>query len=242
MNSSIRALLRTILSTTIIAHADASAAACPVSANLQPARLIDSEKQREVVRNLAPEWESDESARIIRFGAYVGENGQLYDFCCFSSSRELSLARRRMWANRIRALRFTPASRNGEDVRVYVGFTVIARKIEGGTDATLLLNSLISADDFGARYIAPQRIATRQIYGEPMWISDVRINSAVLGEITVDVDSDGNTSNSRISRWEKGSSRYQNRIVEKMDVQCFIPGMVDGAAVEMPYSEVFQYQ
>lgn len=217
------------------AHNVIAESSCPDRSDSQPAMLVNTEEQQVLRSNLSPSWKSDEPGRLTRFGAYVGLNGHPIDFCCMTSSIKMSTSTERTLVNRLAGLRFTPARHNGEDLRVFVGFTIIARKSETGIQSTLLLNNLLSSDQFGARYIAPQRIR-----GNIMWFDGVRIDGPIWAEIMADVDRTGSASNGRVRRWEMGQRSMQKRLASKFQNQCFIPGRFEGEAVAMPNSEILE--
>ncbi len=217
------------------AHNVIAQSSCPDRSDSQPAMLVNTEEQQALRSNLSPGWKSGEPGRLIRFGAYIGRNGHPTGFCCMSSSIKMNPSTERSLANRLAGLRFTPARHDGKDMRVFVGFTIIARKSETGIQSTLLLNNLLSSDQFGARYIAPQRIR-----GDTMWADGIRIDGPIWAELMADVDRTGTASNGRVRRWETGQRSTEKRLNSKFQNQCFIPGRFEGAAVAMPYAEVLQ--
>lgn len=54
------------------AHNVMAESTCLDRSDSQPAMLVDTEEQQALRSNLSPGWKSDETGRLIRFGAYIG--------------------------------------------------------------------------------------------------------------------------------------------------------------------------
>ena len=207
---------------------------CPDRSAAQPARLVDSEAQRELVAELIPRWKSDENVRMIKFGAYVTEDGDLRAACCASATYSMTGGGYRKLGRKLGRLKFVPASHNGEQMRVYVGFTIVARKTSAGVESMLLMNRMNSIDDFGLHYSAPQRVQLHAV-----WRAGAGIRSPVYIEVRVDVSRSGDPSNAAMLEESAGSTPRDQYFAGRMADACFIPGFVDGVATAMPYGEAF---
>lgn len=142
-------------------------------------------------------------------------------------------AYRKLGAN-IGRLKFVPASDNGNPIRVFSGFTILARKTEEGVKTVLLMNQLTSFETFGLHYTAPQRI-----WIDTLWSG----NSAVLGgmfvEVQVGVSAQGIPSNAEVVQRNGSSTRRDQHFVNELESACFVPGHVEGEPTPMPYVEAF---
>ena len=203
---------------------------CPDRSNAEPARLIDSDVQKRSVANLSPPWRGDEQFRFTWFSGYVGVDGRLDGICCYSSSKQISSSESRDLREKLKDLRFTPATDNGEKLEAYVSFTIIGVKTDSGIEARMFLNQLRSKEEFGIDYIAPQRIGVFGAFA----------SSRIRGEYALDVDVRGTPSNARITQWHMGSDGARDGLLEHVSQKCFIPGKVNNQPVAMPYFEVIQ--
>lgn len=209
-------------------------AACPDLSDAQPARLVDSAEQKKLVAELIPRWKSDEKVRMVKFGSYVTAEGNLRATCCASATHTMTAGAYRKLGRKLGRLRFVPASHNGEKLRVYVGFIIVATKTENRARSILLMNQMLSIDSFGLNYTAPQRIWT-----DSMWPASNFIVGDTYAEITVHVSKTGNASNASVSKRNVSALTRDQHFVAELEGDCFIPGFVDGVAVDMPYSEAF---
>jgi hypothetical protein len=204
--------------------------ACPDRSNAEPAQLIDSDVQKRRVSNLSPPWRGDEQFRFTWFSGYVGVDGRLDRICCYSSSKQISSSESGDLREKLKDLRFTPASHDGEKLEAYVTFTIIGVKTGSGLESRLFLNQLRSKEEFGIDYIAPQRIGLFGAFS----------SSRIRGEYALDIDERGIPSNARITQWHTGSDGARDGLLDHVSQKCFIPGKVNDQPVAMPYFEVIQ--
>ena len=209
---------------------------CPDLSGATAAQLIHSEIQDKLIADLVSKWKSKEPVRIIKFGAYVSRTGRLEDACCISSAHRMSQGASQRLGRKIALLKFSPANRMGDNVRVFVDVTIIARKTADGVQTTLVLNHLHSMDTFGVDYSAPQRIWSASIS------SGSRLASAVTFEIQTMVDQSGHASGARVSNKGSNSSAMDGLVMGRIESACFIPGFHKGEATAMLYAEGFENQ
>jgi len=227
-------MLAKVISTfCCLAMATATSAACPDMSDAQPARLIDDEQQKETVAGLVSKWKSDEPVRLIKFGAYVTKTGGLESECCVSSTHRMSSGAHRRLAANLARLRFTPATHQGEPLRVYVGFSIVARKSPDGVNTVLLMNQLHSMNAFGMTYSAPQRVWYGSIWPEG------RFTGSVYIEVNASVDARGQASDAAVNKQESTSSSKATTFAARIESACFVPGFHDGKPTEMLYAEAF---
>lgn len=209
-------------------------AECPDISGAKAAQLLQNEVQDKLIADLVSKWKSKEPARIIKFGAYVSKTGRLENACCMSSVHRMSENASRRLGRKIVLLKFSPASRLGEDVRVYVNVTIIARKTPAGVQTMLVLNHLHSMDKFGVDYSAPQRIWTGSMS------SGSRLAGAINFEVQATVDQFGNASGARVSDKGSNSSAMDGPVMGRIESACYIPGFNNGEATAMLYSEAYE--
>jgi len=220
-----------LLSSILVAiSANAQEQPCPDRSDAIPAAIFDSEVNHRRISILSPTWSSDEQLRFTWFSAYVGQNGNLDNICCFSSSRTITNVQTEKLLDNLRKIRFEPASLNDRHMNVYVNFTIIGVKTDAGFESRLFMSQLQSKDKHGINYTAPQRVNRN---GRPP-------STRSRSEFTVDVSKEGRPSNASATQWAKGSNKMKQRFMDHMLDQCFVPGTVDGEAIAIPYFETFQ--
>ena len=211
-------------------------AACPDTSKAQPARLVESEEQRKLIAELIPTWKSDENVRMVKFGAYISDEGDLQAACCASATHKMTPGAYRKLGRKIGRLKFLPASHDGIKHRVHVGFTIVATKTSSGVESVLLMNQLLSVGSFGINYSAPQRI-----WSNRMWFDNGAISGEISAGVKVYVSKSGNASNASVT--DRNTSTLSQKRAEhyaaEIESACFIPGFVDGVAADMPYAEAF---
>ena len=203
---------------------------CPDRSDAMPARLSDTEANLRRAANLSPTWRGDEQFRFTFFSAYVGIDGRLDRICCYSSTRKITNTEAGKLRPKLEDLRFIPAEHNGEKLRTYVNFTIIGVKTADGLESRLFLNQMRFREEHGIDYTSPQRVGNFRR-------GDL---GSLRAEYVVDILPTGQPANARISQWFKGSDGLKERFVEYVSDECFIPGSINGEAVEMPYYEVIQ--
>jgi len=199
-----------------------------------PAQLIVDERTRELVADLVSPWKSDEPARIISFGAYIDDTGRFEGACCFSSTFRMSQTAEGRLAQRLKQLRFDPAHLGRNPMRVYVGFTIVARKAGDDVVTDLVMNRLKSVREFGSNYLAPQRV-----WRAAMWPDSRRVGGAVYLEVEADVDETGKATGTRIVDETNNARTVSGILASRVDSSCFVPGYVNGEPTAMIYSERF---
>ena len=209
-------------------------AACPDLSNAKPVRLIQNEKQNELASNLISKWKSDESIRFVKFGSYVSKTGRLENPCCMTSTHKMSRGAAQRLTRRLSQLRFSPASNLGEELRVFVTFTILAKKIPNGVTTELLLHQLHSMKDFGIYYSAPQRV-----WAQSMWAGRRAWSGEVSVEVQATVNELGHGAGARVLKREKKGSGIDGALLSRVELSCFIPGHHEGGPVQMPYVEAF---
>ena len=223
-------LLGAILALTI---GNSAFAECPDISSAKAAQLLQNEVQDKLIGDLVSKWKSKEPVRIIKFGGYVSRSGRLENYCCISSAHRMSQGATQRLGRKIVLLKFSPASSMGENVRVFVNVTIIARKTPAGVQTSLVLNHLHSMDKFGVDYSAPQRIWTASMS------SGSRLGGAVTFEVQAMVDQFGNASAAKVSNKGSNSSAIDGPFMGRIESACYIPGMHNGEATAMLYSEGF---
>ena len=211
-------------------------AECPDTTDFTPALLETTQKQTDLAARLIEPWNSDAKELTVTFNAIVTVNGAIDDLCCLMTPPEINEIAGDRLANRIRRLNFTPAVRDGRKEPVKVGFTIFAWKTDSGVKSALLLNHLLSAQEHGLTYIAPQRIDSDTLHANRL-ASDTSVKD-YWGEVTARVDTKGNPSKTAVGRVDSGSRKEISRYAKRMQDECFIPGFVDGVPMELAYSEV----
>lgn len=151
-----------------------------------------------------------------------------------SSVHRMSESASKRLGRKIALLKFSSARRMGENVRVYVNLTIIARKTPAGVQSMLVLNHLHSMDKFGVDYSAPQRIWTGSMS------SGSRLAGAVNFEVQAMVDRFGNASGARVSDKGFNSSAMDGPVMGRIESACYIPGFHNGEATAMLYSEAYE--
>jgi hypothetical protein len=219
-----------LLSSVLAAiSADAQEQSCPDRSAAIPAAIFDSDVNKRRISLLSPTWSSDEQLRFTWFSAYVGQNGNLDNICCFSSSRTITNVQAERLLEDLRKIRFEPASLDGKHMNVYANFTIIGVKTDAGFESRLFMSQLQSKDKHGINYSAPQRVNRN---GRPP-------STRSRSEFTVDVSKEGWPSNPSATQWVKGSNKMKQRFLDYMLNQCFVPGKVNGEAIAIPYFETF---
>ena len=212
-------------------HSNASE--CPDVVSSKPARLVDTDVQTPLTQNLLQHWNFEEPLGFVQLGAYIDKNGAT-SFCCVSSSHGITAEDERTLIGRLGELQFEPATRNGQRIDVYVGLTVLAKNGSQGVISTVLLNRMMSHEQFGTRYVAPQREIDRSF-----WPEDWRGGKLIRAIIAVDIDSVGAPANPRVIWSEDTSKKELQMLVRIMGQQCYIPGSLAGVPKAMTYSELF---
>lgn len=210
-------------------------APCAATLRFQPAQLVESPEQEEIISGLVAPWASDSIEIYATAKAIVDTDGRIGEICCLTTSPEFDKVANKRLIKRLSRLHFFPATQDGNKVKVVVGLSIVSRKTDAGNRSSVFMNHLLSADDYGLQYTAPQRIYSPRMAmpkrpsGFDLWV-----------EIVVSIDSKGIPSDSRVSRLKYGPRRMIDELAEIMNGQCFIPGFADGVAFDMPYSEVFK--
>lgn len=236
VSSKIAAPISTVVALCSLAITTDTKAACPDTSGARPARLVESAEQRKLIAELIPEWTSDENVRMVKFGAYVTEEGDLQAACCASATHRMTSGAYRMLGRKIGRLKFLPASHDEVKQRVHVGFTIVATKTSSGVKSVLLVNQLLSVDSFGINYSAPQRIWSKR-----MWFDNSAMSGEISAGVRVYVGKSGAASNASVTNRNTSilSRKRAEYYADGIESACFIPGFVNGIAVDMPYAEAF---
>ena len=210
---------------------------CPDLSSARPAQLVNSDQNLEIISELVSPWKLDEPVRLIKLGAYINKTGRIEGACCSSSTHKMSAGASRLLGRRLERLIFKPASHNGEALRVFAGFSVVAKKSSDGVVIDLLMNQLHSMDRFGTDYLAPQRIWTKS-----MWSEGRRAGGRVYFEVQATVSTSGHGSDGKVVNQNQEAAAIGGITTARLESACYIPGYYDGKPTEMIYLESFAKQ
>jgi len=209
-------------------------AECPDLSGAHAAQLLDNELQNELIADLVASWRSDEPVRLMKFGASVTKSGRLENVCCISSTHRMSNGARQRLGRKLVRLRFSPASNNGDMLRVHAVFTLLARKTPDGVQNVILQSHLLSIDEFGMNYIAPQRIWARSM------TAGRRLSGPLYLEVQAMIDKMGHASDATVSDKGSNSAVLDGSVLARIESACYVPGFLNGEVTEMLYSEAFE--
>ena len=135
----------------------ASSAACPDTAALRPALLVESSQNAALISELVELWSSSDESRVLRFEAYVTRSGRLDGLRITRPSTFPGNERQRL-ARRLNKLAIRPAHNGSEPITVYANFTLVAVDVNDRSESVLVMNDLAQVNEYGLYYVSPQRI------------------------------------------------------------------------------------